>query len=108
MFLKLFFEPEVIAQELENRALSLRWAEFQASKVYNSATAKIDLSLAPEPQRYRDVLPAVCDEHQQWKDAMDLEMSSMAKFGVFLRVPRSAARGHQILGNKWVYRRKIG
>ena len=106
--LETVFEPEVIAQELENRALSLRWAEFQASKVYNSATAKIDLSLAPEPQRYRDVLPAVCEEHQQWKDAMDLEMSSMAKFGVFLRVPRSAARGHQILGNKWVYRRKIG
>jgi len=39
---------------------------------------------------------------------MDLEMSSMAKFGVFVRVPKSHARGHQILGNKWVYRRKIG
>ncbi len=106
--LETVFEPEVIVKELENREPSLRWAEFQAPKVFNSSTAKIDLSLAPEPQHYRDVMPEVCEEHHQWKEAMDLEMSSMAKFGVFVRVPKSHARGHQILGNKWVYRRKIG
>ena len=106
--LETVFEPEVLLQEFENRELSVRWAEFQASKVFNSSTVKLDLSLAPEPQHYRDVMPEVCDEHQEWKDAMDLEMLSMAKFGVFERVPKSRARGRQILGNKWVYRRKIG
>ena len=106
--LETVFEPELLVQEFENRELSIRWAEFQASKVFNSTTSKIDLSLAPEPQHYRDVMPEVCEEHQEWREAMDLEMLSMAKFGVFVRVPKSHARGRQILGNKWVYRRKIG
>jgi hypothetical protein len=30
----------------------------------------------------------------------------MARFGVFKRVPKSAAKGRQILGCRWVYKRK--
>ena len=37
---------------------------------------------------------------------MDEEIESMARFGVFKRVPKSAAQGRQILGCRWVYKRK--
>jgi len=37
---------------------------------------------------------------------MDDEIHSMMKFGVFTKVPRSAAGRKQVLGCKWVYRRK--
>ena len=37
---------------------------------------------------------------------MDDEMHSMSRFGVYQRVPKSAANGRQILGCKWVYKRK--
>jgi hypothetical protein len=33
---------------------------------------------------------------------------SMERFGVFKWVPREAARGKQLLGCRWVYKRKIG
>ena len=38
---------------------------------------------------------------------MDDEMKSMHLFGVFSKVPKSVARGRQILGCKWVYKRKV-
>ena len=34
------------------------------------------------------------------------EMDSMSRFQVYKRVPKSAANGRQILGCKWVYKRK--
>ena len=39
---------------------------------------------------------------------MDEEMSSMERFRVFKRVPREAVCGKQLLGCRWVYKRKIG
>ena len=39
---------------------------------------------------------------------MDDEIASMKAFEVYERVPRSAAQGRQILGCKWVYKRKTG
>jgi hypothetical protein len=51
------FEREVILEQLEERELSLRWAEHQMAKVYNSASIKIDFSLAPEPTRFQEVQP---------------------------------------------------
>jgi len=38
---------------------------------------------------------------------MDEEMASMIRFGVYRRVPKSAAGNRQILGCRWVYKRKI-
>ena len=38
---------------------------------------------------------------------MDDEMRSMERFGVYRRVLKSAARGRQILGCRWVYKRKV-
>ena len=44
----------------------------------------------------------------KWKEAMDDEIASMKAFGVYERVPQSVAQGRQILGCKWVYKRKTG
>ena len=67
----------------------------------------IELSLSPGPRRYEDVLPLVCAEHASWRAAMDEEMRSMERFGVYNRVPKSAAQGRQVLGCGWVYKRKV-
>ena len=77
------------------------------AKVLNSSGINIDFSLSPEPSRYEDVMPEVCAEHASWRAAMDEEMRSMERFGVYNRVPRSAAKGRQILGCGWVYKRKV-
>ncbi len=39
---------------------------------------------------------------------MEEEIQSMIRFGVFNRVDRVVAKGRQVLGCKWVYKRKIG
>ena len=101
------FEPEVLLQQLENQSMSLRWAEHQMAKVFNSASIKIDFSLAPEPTRFQEVQPEVCAEHERWKEAMDDEMASMVRFGVYQRVPKSAAGTRQLLGCRWVHKRKV-
>lgn len=106
--LETVYEPEVIVEQLANRELSLRWAEHQMAKVFNSTEAKIDFALAPEPVRYEQTLPEHSMEHALWKAAMDDEMYSMARFEVYRRVPKSAASGRQILGCRWVYKRKFG
>ena len=75
---------------------------------FNAQTGvDIDFSLPPEPSTYRDSLPDVCSEAAEWKGARDEEMESMHQFGVYERVPISAARGRQILGTKWVMKRKV-
>ena len=66
----------------------------------------IDFSLAAEPTRYEHTLPEVCSESEKWKEAMDDEILSMTKFGVYQRLPKSAAGNRQILGCRSVYKRK--
>ena len=107
------YDPAVIVKQLDDRLMSIRFAEQQMSKVLNSqwvlnsTTMQIDLSLAPEPTRFSQIQPDVCSEHAEWRGAMDDEIESMTKFGVYRRVPKSAARGRQILGCRWVYKRKV-
>lgn len=47
-----------------------------------------------------------CDEANQWKDAMDCEMSSLVKNNTWNLVSRP--EGKEILDVKWVYKRKPG
>ena len=101
------YEPDGIVALLQQRELAMRFADNQMAKVLNASALKIDMSIAPEPTRYEMTLPEVCDEHALWREAMEDEMGSMSRFGVYRRVPKSAARGRQILGAKWVYKRKI-
>ena len=105
--LETVFEPEVIIKQFEDRESTLRFAEFSAAKVLNSSTIKIDFKLAPEPTRFAEVQPEVCAEHDRWREAMDDEIASMIRFGVYRRLPKSAAGTRQILGCRWVYKRKV-
>jgi len=105
--LETVFEPEVIVDQLASREKLLRFSEHQFAKVLNSSAIDIDFSLPPEPTKYADILLDRCVEAEQWRSAMDDEMRSMERFGVYRRVPRSAARGRQILGCRWVYKRKV-
>ena len=102
------YEPDGILAMFEQRQAALRYADYQMAKVMNASSVKIDFSIAPEPTRYEQTLPEVCpDEFMKWRAAMDDEMTSMSRFGVYKRVPKSAAKGRQILGARWVYKRKI-
>jgi len=104
--LETVYEPEVIVEQLATSENAMRFAENQAAKVFSSEGREIDFAIAPEPTRYEEVLADVCPEHYLWKEAMDDEIHSMVKFGVFKKVPRSVAGRKQVLGCKWVYRRK--
>lgn len=101
------FDPELLPKELETRASALRFSEAQFAKVLNASSGvNIDFSLAAEPTRWEETLPEVCSESEKWKEAMDDEITSMAKFGVYRQLPKSAAGNKQILGCRWVYKRK--
>jgi len=103
------YEPELVVQQLEDVLQRQILAEKAFSHVLlASPSSPIDYSIAPEPTRYQQVLPEVCAEHERWREAMDDEIASMVRFGVYRRVPRSAAGSRQILGCRWVYKRKVG
>ena len=105
--LETVFEPEVIVDQLSSREKLLRFSEHQFAKVLNSSAIDIDFSLSPEPTKYADTLPDRCVEAEHWRGAMDDEMRSMERFSVYRRVPKSAAHGRQVLGCRWVYKRKV-
>ena len=99
------YEPELLPSVLRNNQAAARFAEHSFHKVLKSTSVNIDFSLSPEPLKYEEAIDSgECDD---WKKAMDDEMKSMHLFGVFRKVPKSAARGRQILGCKWVYKRKV-
>ena len=101
------YDPTRLPKMLENRLSALKFAEEQFAKVMNAKTdCKIDFSLAAEPVRWEQTLPEVCSESENWREAMDDEILSMTKFGVYKRLPKSAAGNRQILGCRWVYKRK--
>ena len=104
------YEPEVILEQLQDAASANRFAEEQAAKVLNSEVDKIGWAIAPDLVKFEETQPDVCGmkDHLLWKEAMDEEMCSMERFGVFKRVPKEAARGKQLLVCRWVYKRKIG
>mmetsp|Transcript_37940 Transcript_37940/g.76675 ORF Transcript_37940/g.76675 Transcript_37940/m.76675 type:complete len:1384 (-) Transcript_37940:372-4523(-) len=99
------YDPDLLEGVLRTKRSADKFAETQFQKVLTSSTVNIDFSLSPEPVRYDDAIDS--DEGLEWQKAMDDEMESMAQFGVFSKVPKSAARGRQILGCKWVYKRKV-
>ena len=105
--LESLYEPEPsIVEMLNHRESAERFAEFQFRKVLLSSSIDINFSLPPEPTSFRQVQPDVCPEADSWRGAMAEEMDSMSRFQVYKRVPKSAANGRQILGCKWVYKRK--
>ena len=106
--LKSAFDPDLLPREMETVACAARHAERQFAKVMNAQRGvNIDFSLAADPTRWEETLPEVCSESERWKEAMDDEIVSMTKFGVYKALPRSAAGNRQILGCRWVYKRKV-
>jgi len=104
------FENEEMLKLFEDRERSLKFAEYQAAKLLNNNShpdRRVEFSISPEPKSFDEVQPEVCAEADRWKEAMDEEIYSMNKFGVFTAVPKSEARGRQILGTRWVYKRKM-
>ena len=108
--LETIYEPEVIVQQLEDAITARRFAEERAARVLSSIDDKISWAIAPDPVKFDETLPEVCGikDHLLWKEAMDDEMKSMEQFGVYKRVPKAKAKGKQLLGCKWVYKKKIG
>jgi hypothetical protein len=105
--LKTAYDPTALPRALATQASALHFAEQEFNKVLNAkAGVNIDFSLAAEPTRFEQTLPDVCSESEKWKEAMDDEITSMVKFGVYRRLPKSAAGNRQILGCRWVYKRK--
>lgn len=104
--LETVYEPEVILKMIEDRKEMMQYAEHTPLKVLLSDTVEIDFSLDPEPIEYWQAIHS--SESESWKVSMKEEISSMIRFGVFNRVPRVVAKGRQVLGCKWVYKRKIG
>jgi hypothetical protein len=105
--LKSAYDPTLLPEMIARRADAIKFAEHQFSKVLNAKVdVNIDFSLEPEPTRWEQTLPEVCSESERWREAMDDEILSMSKFGVYKKLPRSAAGNRQILGCRWVYKRK--
>ena len=106
--LKKEFKADDLLKLFEERERALQWAESQVAKVFNAQERKIDFLIAPEPTRFEQVQPGVCAEADKWKEAMDDEIHSMVRFGVFTKVTKAQAKGRQVLGCRWVYKRKTG
>lgn len=104
--LETIYEPEVIEKMLDDKVELDKFTAHTTAKVLNSSSVEIDFSLDPEPVEYWQAIRS--SESEDWKIAMKEEMASMVRFGVFNRVHRTVAKGRQILGCKWVYKRKIG
>lgn len=105
--LKNVYDPEALPKVLATQASAQEFAESAFNKVLNAQSGvNIDFSLAAEPTKWEQTLPEVCSESEKWKEAMDDEITSMTKFGVYQRLPKSAAGNRQILGCRWVYKRK--
>ena len=82
--IKSAFDPDLLPREVETVAAAARFGERQFAKVMNAQRGvNIDFSLAAEPTRWEETLPEVCSESEKWKEAMDDEIVSMTKFGVY-------------------------
>ena len=98
-----------------DRANMLKFAEVYGERLVSlSASVRkptdgeyIDWHIAAEPTHYNETMQGVCSEHEEWKAAMNEELASMRRFEVFEEIDRSSIpRDRQILGCKWVYKRK--
>jgi hypothetical protein len=63
-----------------NGDLSLRYTESEVKKV--SLSFESHFAISPDPTRYEQVLTENRPDHREWREAMDEEMKSMARFKV--------------------------
>ena len=98
--LKSSYDPTLLPKLIETRMAALQFAEEQFAKVMNAkSNVNIDFSLAAEPLRWEETLPEVCSESERWREAMDDEIWSMTKFGVYKKLPKKCYRKQT---NSWL------
>lgn len=117
------FDPDVLPRELDGIFARTKFSEKCARKIlcfYSMKLACTGLvtddfaargwNLEPEPTNPDMALAKENLEHKKWKEAMDEEVDSFNKFGVYRAVREVEAKrqGKQILTCRWVYKRKVG
>lgn len=100
---------------IENKLEMLKFAEMYGEKLMALTTAVkkptlseyVDWHIAAEPTHYNETMQENCSEFREWEAAMNEEIASMNRFDVFDEVTLSSIpRDRQVLGCKWVYKRK--
>jgi hypothetical protein len=74
------YPPDIILPLLNNGDISLRNTESEVNKI--SSFFDSHFGISPDPARYELVLPENRPNHREWREAMDEEMKSMARFKV--------------------------
>jgi hypothetical protein len=75
----------------------------EEERIY-SFSAEMDESVQPEPRQYKDAIRA--SDATQWKAAMQEEINSMKRLGVWTIVP--CPKGLKPIKGRWVYKNKLG
>ena len=116
------FDPEVLPKELDGIFARTKFSEKCARKILCFYSMKLACpglvtddfaargwNLEPEPTNPQMALAKENLENKKWKEAMDEEVDSFNKFGVYRAVREETARrqGKQILTCRWVYKRKV-
>jgi len=90
------------AQDRANMLMALA-----ARSTARPGQAHINWHIAAEPVHYNETTKDRCTEHAEWKEAMDEELESMRMFDVYSVMDiKDIPKGRQVLGCKWVYKRK--
>ena len=109
--LETVYEKPVVAELLEDVMEAKVFAEKCMRKVLWSDLLDFSMAdeLPPEPFHYKQTLAKYgCLEAEKWAEARRIEDAAISKFGAYKIVPESEAAGHQIMGSRYVYKRKVG
>ena len=105
------YEAPVANEIFEDALEARRHSEACMRKVMWSDILDFSIGdeLPPEPFHYKQTLEEYgCRESTQWASARKAEDDAISDFGAFKFVKASEAAGHQVLGSRYVYKRKIG
>lgn len=100
---------------LENRIEMIKLSEAKAERLLamnvaasiSPASSYVDWHIAAEPTHFNQTQMNCCEEWKEWKTAMDDEIASMKLFTVYEELSMDLVpKGRQVLGCKWVYKRK--
>jgi hypothetical protein len=110
-------DEEVSNQELlkllDDRIRMIEFAESKANRLMamsanvDPTSNFVDWHIAAEPTHYNQTQMSVCSEWKEWENAMNEEIASLKMFKVYEEISiHHVPKGRQILGCKWVYKRK--
>ena len=109
--LETVFEAPLVEEIFEDALEAKRYADSCMRKVLWSDIIDLSMTddLPPEPFHYKQTLAEYgCRESEKWAAARRDEDEAMKQFGAYKFVPASEAEGYQVMGSRYVYKRKIG